>query len=31
MATVVKTCLRYGHSDVDITDELIARTRIESE
>ena len=29
MATVEKICSCFGHSDVDITDELKARTRIE--
>ena len=29
MSTVEKTCSCFGHSDVDITDELTARTRIE--
>ena len=29
METVEKTCSCFGHSDVDITDDLIARTRIE--
>ena len=29
MSTVEKTCSCFGHSDVDITDDLIARTRIE--
>ena len=29
MSTVEKTCSCFGHSDVDITDDLVARTRIE--
>ena len=29
MATVEKTCSCFGHSNVDITDELIARTNVE--
>ena len=29
MVTVEKTCSCFGHSDVDITDDLIARTRTE--
>ena len=29
MATVEKTCSCFGHSNVDITDDLIARTNIE--
>ena len=29
MATVEQTCSCFGHSDVDITDELTARTMIE--
>ena len=29
MATVEQTCSCFGHSDVDITDDLIARTRTE--
>lgn len=29
MDTIEKTCSCFGHSDADITDDLIARTRIE--